>query len=72
MKLKYDCFGCRALNGLGLDSCCLLGYKVNAEKRANRRYPTVKTMTPFPLEPCPKPRTWKQYDVAQEKREDQS
>lgn len=48
---KKNCNGCRALDGIYLNSSCLLGYKVETFEK-NRHFGIYESR---PLEPCPKP-----------------
>jgi len=56
---KKNCYGCRALHGIGLHCFCSLGYNIE--------YVTVRgefghMEQPKPAEKCPKPRTYKELD----------
>jgi hypothetical protein len=65
-KRKSNCFDCRAFNGL---SSCNLKFKVDYYEMSQ---PTLFLIY-YPAEPCPKPKTYKEYfeylkEIEQSKR----
>jgi len=55
---KRTCERCRAIDYHRISPICLLGYRVKAKEVKG----TV--LNSFPLEPCPKPITYSDYDIA--------
>lgn len=63
LRIKLNCWECRALGFDGFSHTCGLGFKQGHSPRKHG------ISEPHPLEPCPKPRTYKQWFDALAKSE---
>lgn len=64
LRLKKTCYGCRAMgsDSLGIPLCSL-GFQMGFNKARIQGLPSE----PVPLEPCPKPRTHREWFDAEPK-----
>ena len=53
--MKSTCDGCKAFMNIGVNSTCALGFRIKLKSLLE------KPMEFAPDEPCPKPRTKKEY-----------
>ena len=59
MRMKKDCYGCKAFYDGSLAKYCSWGYKTEQDFKGEYMEGLK------PLEVCPKPRTWKEYYAEQ-------